>query len=786
MHAQTFGSSLRRDGTPVRRHDDGGGRRDTRKIGSRYTARSIRSGSTRSRLSETSSVLDHIEANFKSLNSMWWTSLFWVLPGFAGNRAEAHASTTEMLDKTILERLLAFPGLVPERSVVPRSITRRALQQIDELSPNSPGHICLADMKVAITNFHNAFSRYNNLDQKIGQMIHELCEQGHLVDGLGDLDRQEISWDQSSVCDAFVVILRPRERVYFTLDMANNSALSSKIVSITMFLTVIVSLTCWIVGTAEGIRVVTCEGHAVNTCEPNPPGWMSLLEWTCVWIFSLEFLVRLSTVGCVRRNLLNQRYIIGVITGSIEAQSEATISEWWRLVSFLLTPSAIADLLSVVPYWIRLMVPGSNILEVLRVLYLVRISRLVKLSRALNADLGQLNAVHEVLFNVLRSALPAIGLTLLLIVGANFVFGTLIWFVERDQWLPSSAERFTDLAAGPAYSKGAYVRTGSDGVSLEVTPFDSVPASFWWTIVTITSVGYGDVVPRSLAGKIIGSHAMLYGTVILGLPLFVIGINFGRQYDKLMKTTAKHQQETSKASKSSYERKDQEILAQHLVDEYTGFFHAISCHTIVDADVRSNWLAQVQAALTQGGPSYAMDHLTLRILVYLAEVEEMCSNMTLQQEVHQRRQMCQDIRVAWHRLVLACCHSSCVPLKVIILAFLQRGDVTSPKARAKPPSMCKKQHKGKRPGSLPAPQTRYAFFDPQADTTEGATEPPHRLERRASLPTTLRREDVAMAASDVNPDDNTLRARSGSWPAHGDVAATFFEVQERYYDREVV
>ena len=64
----------------------------------------------------------------------------------------------------------------------------------------------------------------------------------------------------------------------------------------------------------------------------------------------------------------------------------------------------------------------------------------------------------------------------------------------------------------------------------EQSPFDSIPTSFWWCLVTMTTVGYGDVVPTSGFGQFIGGIVMIFGIVVIALPITVIGSNFATIY----------------------------------------------------------------------------------------------------------------------------------------------------------------------------------------------------------------------------------------------------------------
>merc|ERR1719456_291593 len=62
------------------------------------------------------------------------------------------------------------------------------------------------------------------------------------------------------------------------------------------------------------------------------------------------------------------------------------------------------------------------------------------------------------------------------------------------------------------------------------SPFYSIIHSFWYVIVTVTTVGYGDVYPTTPAGKTIATIAILNGIIVLAMPIGVVGANFGTEY----------------------------------------------------------------------------------------------------------------------------------------------------------------------------------------------------------------------------------------------------------------
>merc|ERR1719231_181450 len=69
----------------------------------------------------------------------------------------------------------------------------------------------------------------------------------------------------------------------------------------------------------------------------------------------------------------------------------------------------------------------------------------------------------------------------------------------------------------------------------EPSPFNSIPASFYWAAVTMTTVGYGDVYPTTTAGQFVASLTMMVGILILALPITVIGTYFAAEYEEYLR-----------------------------------------------------------------------------------------------------------------------------------------------------------------------------------------------------------------------------------------------------------
>lgn len=573
--------------------------------------------------------------------------------------------------------------ILPRNFIVPRSSVKRSLQIMDQRdTPDCPGEVKLGELLKAVDRFNRAFGEKKHPNWDV-----ELMEELGINTTASTFDPDwSVSWNRSPIYSRFCVQLGQLERLYFILDMGDNSSRISTLVSGFLFTAVVVSLSCFIFGTVEGFRMLPCAGMEINQCVPAEPPWMAMAERICVWIFTLEIVLRIISAPQARRKLLNHRYIISIIANE-ELPFSPPMTACGRFATFTFSFEAICDILSVAPFWAELLlmvlladqtgqVQNFNLLRILKV---TRVFRIFKLTRALNADLGQFNEINDLLKKVMSNAFPAILMTILLIFMALFFFGTFVWFLERGEWVPRGDPRYEDLVTGDRGSEtGAFIRVSNDGLTEELSPFDSVPGAFWWTLVTISTVGYGDQVPNSHLGKMVGGVAMLYGTVILGLPLFVVGATFGQEYDRLMKAAKRRsnlQNQGRKATMTHAEKLGQFAKATgNFISAYTNLSEAMEeLGTVlkIPERIRTNWQASVQTVLLELQPVPAMDILCTRVVLYLSEIEEMW-NSTMTSSDPQASQesvimihACRRLRSAWYRLNITSCQLGMVPTEVL-------------------------------------------------------------------------------------------------------------------------
>lgn len=190
------------------------------------------------------------------------------------------------------------------------------------------------------------------------------------------------------------------------------------------------------------------------------------------WVFEVAS-VAIFTVEYLLRMWVCNEHLSLARDGPIEAR-----------LKFAVTPFALIDLAAIVPFYIALILPFAD-LRLLRVFRLLRLLKLVRYSPAL-ATLGR----------VLRNERRALVGALLIMAAMLLVASTAIYYIERD---------------------------------ISPDKFGSIPESMWWALATLTTVGYGDVVPASPLGKIVGGFVMIFGLGMFALPIGILASGFASE-----------------------------------------------------------------------------------------------------------------------------------------------------------------------------------------------------------------------------------------------------------------
>ncbi|XP_019935092.2 A-type voltage-gated potassium channel KCND2-like isoform X2 [Paralichthys olivaceus] len=173
---------------------------------------------------------------------------------------------------------------------------------------------------------------------------------------------------------------------------------------------------------------------------------------------------------------------------------------------FMKSVMSVIDVVAIMPYYIGLvMTDNDQVSGAFVTLRVFRVFRIFKFSRH--------SAGLRILGYTLKSCASELGFLLFSLTMAIIIFATVMFYAEKG----STATKFT-----------------------------SIPAAFWYTIVTMTTLGYGDMVPKTIVGKVFGSICSLSGVLVIALPVPVIVSNFSRIYHQSQRAEKRRAQRASK------------------------------------------------------------------------------------------------------------------------------------------------------------------------------------------------------------------------------------------------
>lgn len=210
--------------------------------------------------------------------------------------------------------------------------------------------------------------------------------------------------------------------------------------------------------------------------ETETAAYLTYIEGVCVVWFTFEFLMRITFCPSkfdFIRNALN-----------------------------------IIDFVAILPFYLEVGLSGlsskaaKDVLGFLRVVRFVRILRIFKLTRHFVG--------LRVLGHTLRASTNEFLLLIIFLALGVLIFATMIYYAER-------------IGANP-----------NDPRASEHTHFKNIPIGFWWAVVTMTTLGYGDMYPQTTSGMLVGALCALAGVLTIAMPVPVIVNNFGMYYSLAM------------------------------------------------------------------------------------------------------------------------------------------------------------------------------------------------------------------------------------------------------------
>jgi voltage-gated potassium channel len=154
-------------------------------------------------------------------------------------------------------------------------------------------------------------------------------------------------------------------------------------------------------------------------------------------------------------------------------------------LKYLFSFFGLIDLLSILPSYLSLVIPGTQGFLILRAIRLLRVFRILKLNQYTKAG--------QSLSKALKSSIPKIIVFLMVITTLVIILGTLIYFIEGKE-----------------------------------NGFTSIPKGVYWAVVTMTTVGYGDITPKTKLGQMLSSLLMIVGYGIIAVPTGLVSVEIAK------------------------------------------------------------------------------------------------------------------------------------------------------------------------------------------------------------------------------------------------------------------
>lgn len=196
----------------------------------------------------------------------------------------------------------------------------------------------------------------------------------------------------------------------------------------------------------------------------------------------------------------------------------------------------IIDLLAILPYYLSPLLDQlqsvKTVGQVLRILRIMRVFKMARHSRGLQG-LGY----------TMRASYKELGLILMFVGIGILIFSALTYMSEKEQ--PS-------------------------------TSFHSVVDAFWWAAITMTTVGYGDVSPKTVMGRVVGSICAITGTLVIALPVPIVSENFSMFYKQERRRRMVHERRAAlekaqlEGRVHDYEGQQEEKAAQVIQERFRG------------------------------------------------------------------------------------------------------------------------------------------------------------------------------------------------------------------------
>lgn len=293
----------------------------------------------------------------------------------------------------------------------------------------------------------------------------------------------------------------PAEKIFLLLSDPNSSS-AAQFVSIVIITFTVISICGFVLETDRGLY------------EMSPDFWLGL-EVVCTAVFTAEYL-----------------------TLSLTCRAAGI-----PLVSFVLAPRSIAELAALLPFYVEVILRSAGFtntaaLKAFRVVRLIRVLRVFRL--------GRYAAGLQIMWKAVVDSRQAISVLLFLLCTGVVMFSSTLYYLERLSCPLREQMTTTELATYLSECSDLFNRGVSPAHGLCCTEdnspndFPSIIAACWWAVVTLTSLGYGDLYPKTVQGKCVGMLAMIAGLLLIALPIAIISQKFQDIYEVNDKEEAKN------------------------------------------------------------------------------------------------------------------------------------------------------------------------------------------------------------------------------------------------------
>ena len=353
----------------------------------------------------------------------------------------------------------------------------------------------------------------------------------------------------------------PSKTIHYLLSEPSSSTLAF-IVSIV--------LTSFIIGSCLAFILETLPQYKYPQYGKNPGDkWIVFETFECitVYVFIIEYLLRLITVPSVDYPAITRNpKAIDRATEDIDAYIKQLRCQCCfrfcpiyihKMAIFFIQPFNLIDFISLIPGFISL-TPETHIayIDEIHGMHSIRILRLFRVFRLLKS--GKLLFISTLFVRTLKRSQSAILMLAFVSCVISTIFGSLMFFMESGEWVEDGCD--DNL-------RGCYMRPTYFGQGLEESPFFSIPQSIWWTFVSISTVGYGDLYPTTNYGKMLAIIVLHVGILVIAMPITIIHTNFStvwKHHQRKKEKKVKDEAVRLKALEEETEQSTNELLNEKL------------------------------------------------------------------------------------------------------------------------------------------------------------------------------------------------------------------------------